>query len=45
MREGKKKKKPKLTTLVCLGQGGTKKVHPLVQHPSTLVFWWVVGAS
>jgi len=23
------------------GQGGTKKVHPSVHHPSTLVRWWV----
>jgi len=23
-------------------QGGTKKVHPSVHHPSTLVHWWVL---
>jgi hypothetical protein len=24
------------------GQGGTKKVHPSMHHPSTLVHWWGV---
>jgi hypothetical protein len=43
--ESKKKGQLEFVTLVSWGQGGTKKVHPSVHHPSTLVHWWVLVHS
>jgi hypothetical protein len=39
---GKKKVNLSLSPWLTQGQGGTKKVHASVHHPSTLVQWWVL---
>ncbi len=45
--EERSKKKVNLRSSPWLtqGQGGTKKVHSSVHHPSTLVHWWVLVRS
>jgi hypothetical protein len=45
--EERRKKKVNLSSAPSLtqGQGETKKVHPSVHHPSTLVHWWVLVHS
>jgi hypothetical protein len=44
-KKGKKKVNLTLPPWLAKGQGGTKKVHPLVHYPSTLVHWWVLVHS
>jgi hypothetical protein len=42
MREGKNRVNRSSPSWLAHKQGVTKKVHPSVHHPSTLVHWWVL---
>jgi len=41
LRKGNKKVNLSSPPWLAQGEGGTKKMHPSVHHPSTLVHWWV----